>query len=124
MVKNNLLLIEDDFEVAEKLYKTTKELISVAMVDISVNLKEGINKLSSTKYDIIILDLNLPDGNGIEILKWIKEKQIDIKIYVFSLNIELKKICLKLGADLFFDKSKDFELLIESISNSNKQPVI
>lgn len=121
MKKNNLLLVEDDFEIANKLYATFKDIDTIAIVDISENVKQGISKLSSSKYDILILDLNLPDGNGIEVLKWIKENKIDIKTYIFSLNVELKKICLKLGADRFFDKSKDFDTLKETLNSSDKQ---
>jgi len=31
----------------------------------------------------VILDLNLPNGNGIELLKWIKEKKAETKVFVF-----------------------------------------
>ena len=64
---------------------------------------------------MIILDLNLPDGNGIELLKWVKEKQIETQVYVFSTSIELKRLCLKYGTFAFFDKAKDFNKLIETL---------
>lgn len=118
MVKYNLLLVEDDFEISKKLFTTFKDLNSIDVVDVSENVKEGIEKLSTSKYDILILDLNLPDGNGIEVLKWVKEKKIAIKVFIFSLNTELKKICLRLGADQFFDKSNDFDSLLEHIKNN------
>ena len=67
---------------------------------------------------MIILDLNLPDGNGIELLKWVKEKQIETKVYVFSTSIELKLLCLKYGTFAFFDKAKDFNKLIETLKKT------
>jgi response regulator of citrate/malate metabolism len=63
----------------------------------------------------VILDLNLPNGNGIELLKWIKEKKAETKVFVFSASIELKQICLKYGAFAFFDKAKDFDELIKAL---------
>jgi response regulator of citrate/malate metabolism len=115
----NLLLIEDDIHIGEKLLNTIKALEIIDKIHLSSNLKEGKQMLVETNYDVIILDLSLPDGNGIELLRWLKEKNIEVKVYIFSMNIELKKMCLKNGATAFFDKSKDFELLIKSITTTN-----
>lgn len=115
----NLLLIEDDFHIGEKLYKTAKNLDVINSVHLCNNLKDGMVNLSEKNYDLIILDLSLPDGNGVALLKWLKKKQIKAEVFVFSMNIELKKICLKNGAKKFYDKSKDFDLLIKNIASSN-----
>ena len=115
----NLLLIEDDFHIGEKLYNTAKGLDVIGKVSLSNNLKDGMAKLAEAEYDLVTLDLSLPDGNGIELLKWLKEKEIKVKVFVFSMNIELKRICLKNGAIAFFDKSNDFDLLISNIANSD-----
>ncbi|WP_026776731.1 response regulator [Polaribacter sp. Hel_I_88] len=116
--KHNLLLIEDDFCIGEKLYNSTKDLKNIHTVHLAVNLQEAKTRLMQTNYNVIVLDLNLPDGNGIELLKWLREKNKLVKVFVFSINIELKRMCLKNGADAFFDKSQDFDLLISEISNS------
>jgi len=113
--KINLLLIEDDFFIGEKLYNTTKDLQNIHRVNLSVNLQEAKTNLMLTNYDVIVLDLNLPDGNGIELLKLLKKTKNHVKVFIFSINIELKRICLKNGAESFFDKSQDFDLLIETI---------
>jgi response regulator of citrate/malate metabolism len=117
LIKNklNLLLIEDDFCIGEKLYNATKILQNIHTVNLSVNLEDAKTMLMHTNYDVIVLDLNLPDGNGIELLKWLREKKSLVKVFMFSINIELKRMCLKNGAALFFDKSQDFDLLIDTI---------
>ncbi|WP_439129756.1 response regulator [Polaribacter sp.] len=117
--KKNLLLIEDDFHIGEKLYKSAQDLEVIKKANLCNNLQDGMTELTKKDYDIIILDLSLPDGNGIELLKWLKEKQIKVDVFVFSMNIELKKICLKNGAKKFYDKSRDFELLISNIANAD-----
>jgi len=111
----NLLLIEDDFLIGEKLYNTTKDLHNINLINLSVNLEEAKTALMLTDYDFIVLDLNLPDGNGIELLKWLREKKKLVKVFIFSMNIELKRICLKNGAEAFFDKSQDFDVLIDTL---------
>ncbi|MGY8910426.1 MAG: response regulator [Flavobacteriales bacterium] len=113
--KINLLLIEDDFLIGERLYNTAKDLQNINKINLSVNLEEAKTMLMLTDYDFIVLDLNLPDGNGIELLKWLKEKKKPVKVFIFSINIELKRICLKNGAEAFFDKSQDFDALIDTL---------
>lgn len=115
----NLLLIEDDFHIGERLYNTTKNLQNIEKVNLKDTLKKAKIELTNSHYDLIILDLNLPDGNGIELLKWLKETNKQIKVFIFSMNIKLKRMCLKRGAHAFFDKSQDFDLLISSIANSD-----
>lgn len=115
----NLLLIEDDFYIGEKLYKTAKTLQNIEKVNLKDTLEKAKMELTTSHYDLIILDLNLPDGNGIELLKWLKEENKQIKVFIFSMNIELKRMCLKQGAHAFFDKSQDFDLLISNIVNSD-----
>ncbi len=117
--KSNLLLIEDDSLIGEKLLYTTKKLQNINKVNLKDNLANAKTELLSSHYDLIILDLNLPDGNGIELLKWMKEKKKEAKVFIFSMNIELKRMCLKYGAHAFHDKSQDFDLLISNISKFN-----
>ena len=113
--KINLLLIEDDFLIGEKLFNTAKDLQNINLINLSVNLEEAKAALMLTEYDFIVLDLNLPDGNGIELLKWLRAKEKTVKVFIFSINIELKRICLKNGAAAFFDKSQDFDTLIDTL---------
>ena len=111
------MIVEDNHFIGNKISDTTKEISSVKDVILVKSLKEATSFLSDTKFEFIILDLNLPDGNGIELLKWLKEKSIETKVFVFSTNTELKQICLRNGAFAFFDKAKDFDVLIETLKN-------
>lgn len=115
---HNLLIVEDNPFIGEKILKSVKEVDGIKDIRLTTTLQEAISFLNETKVDLVTLDLNLPDGNGIELLKWFKEKKIETKVFVFSANTELKKICLRYGAFAFYDKSKDFDELIETIKNA------
>lgn len=67
----DLLLIEDEYDLCEiyKIQLTTHNIIT----DYSLAGKEGLEKIQSKKYDVVLLDLMLPDMNGLEILKEIKK---------------------------------------------------
>lgn len=66
-----ILIVEDD-QFIKDIY--TDELIKNGFQVDSVGTgKEGLNKLSQNKYDLLLLDIMLPDINGLEILKQIKQ---------------------------------------------------
>ena len=111
------MIVEDNYFIGNKIFDTTKKISNLEDVILVKSLKEATSLLNDTKFEFIILDLNLPDGNGIELLKWLKEKSIETKVFVFSTNTELKQICLRNGAFAFFDKAKDFDVLIETLKN-------
>tara|TARA_R110002049_G_scaffold116110_1_gene268490 strand:+ start:57558 stop:57929 length:372 start_codon:yes stop_codon:yes gene_type:complete len=113
--EKNILLVEDDFEIGKWLEKRILELKNIKSLCWKTNIKEASVAIYVDNPDIIILDLKLPDGNGIDLLKEIKRKNNKCKVFIFSVNNELRKICLRLGADDFFDKTMDSEKLIESL---------
>ena len=114
-ILNNLLIVEDNPFIGEKIFNAAKEVSGIEHIYITESLQEATSFLNETNFKLVILDLNLPDGNGIELLKWLKEKKIESKVFVFSASTELKKICLKYGAFAFFDKASDFDELIEAL---------
>jgi DNA-binding NarL/FixJ family response regulator len=65
-----------------------------------------------------LLDINLPDKSGIELLRKIKEDYKKTKVFMITnqANDYYKDMCKKLGADNFFDKSIDFNLIPDLIS--------
>ena len=58
-----------------------------------------------------ILDIDVPDGNGIELLEWIKKEYPAIIVIMFSNNADpfFRKAAENSGADYFLDKSMEFE---------------
>jgi len=116
---NSLLIVEDNPFIGAKIFNAANEISSIKDIQLTESLQEAISFLNDTNFELVILDLRLPDGNGIELLKWLKEKQTETKVFVFSISTELKRICLKYGAFAFFDKAKDFDELIEAIKTPN-----
>ena len=111
----NLLIVEDNPFIGEKIVSAAKDVSGLKEIRLTPTLQEAISFLNDTKVELITLDLSLPDGNGIELLKWLKEKKIEQKVFVFSTSTELKQVCLRYGASAFFDKANDFDKLIENI---------
>lgn len=72
MEKKILLLIEDD-EFIRTLYTKQFDLNGFS-TDVAATGNDGLAKVKTTKYDLILLDILLPDINGLEVLKKIKQE--------------------------------------------------
>ncbi len=117
-LSNNLLIVEDNYLIGDKILDASLKSKKFKNVKLTYTLKQAINYLKSNSVKLVSLDLSLPDGNGIELLKWFNKNNINTKVYVFSTNKELKSTCLRYGAKAFFDKSKDFDKLMITLQNT------
>ena len=80
----------------------------------AVNYGEVFSKLKDDKWDILILDIDLPGRNGLDILKQIKAEKIKIPVLMFSFHSEeqIAIRALKLGAAGYLSKdAADMELI-------------
>ena len=71
-----LLIIEDEASLQELMTATLKK--EGYVVENAMDYNEAIDKLGGYNYDCVLLDLNLPGGNGLDILEHIKKKSNDI----------------------------------------------
>ncbi len=67
--------------------------------------------LSEKETDIVLLDIQLPGKNGIDLLKFIVKDHPAVKVVMLTNLVSdyYQKLCRKIGAVHFMDKSKDFE---------------
>lgn len=96
----NLLIADDNYEFAKSIFNKMINIKYINVVNISSNGKEALEFILENRIDIVILDLQMPILNGIEILKKLNE---------FKNNYEIPKIIVTTGDRL---------LLLESLKNS------
>lgn len=111
--KIDILIIEDHIEIANWMISRLK--MDKYYIHWSGSYTEGIAYLKENSPEIIILDLQLPDGKGFDILKSVKEMKESILVYVFSINSAMRRACLLNGADGFFDKNGEGDALVETV---------
>lgn len=104
-----LLIIEDNVSLCSSM-KSQLEKDGFA-VDTSYTGTEGEEKAYANEYDAILLDLNLPDADGIEILKFLRKEAVKTPVIIISARdeIEDRALGLNLGADDYL--VKPFQLL-------------
>jgi DNA-binding NarL/FixJ family response regulator len=88
------------------------------------SLKEAIAMIALHNPQVITVDINLPDGNGLEIVQWARKQSPSLIIIVISLNDELDLIsaAAKAGAQGFISKSAGIDLLIAAIQTALVNP--
>lgn len=118
--KKTVLIVDDSNLVVERLTEMLKELKNVDNIYSAGNFTDAINILQNTPPDILLLDINLPDTSGIELLRVVKNKYPAIMVTMVSNQSDryYKELCRKLGADHFVDKSKNFDIIPDIISAS------
>lgn len=112
-----ILIIEDEIEIAESIstFLSNEKIIT----EHAVNLDQALEKVSIFEYDCIILDLSLPDGSGLEIIRYLKKNSIDTGILILSAkdSLEDRIIGLDLGADDYLTKPFHFAELYARIKS-------
>ena len=119
-----ILVIEDDLSLQEILRRTLEQ--ERYIVEVASDYRTGLIKLSDYTYDCILLDINLPDGNGLDLLRELKEMNKTGSLIIISArdSIEDKVEGLDLGADDYLPKPFHLaELLsrIKSVMRRNNQ---
>lgn len=112
--RGHVLVIDDEADIRESLEMllTTEGF----RVDLASRAMEGIAKVASGQYDLILLDLMMPDMSGIEVLGEVRKKDSLTPIFLLTAygSIEVAVQALKAGANDYFSKPWDNEkLLIE-----------
>ena len=99
-----VLLIEDNEELASSISEFLGR--EGYICEVSYNIVDAQDKLISFQYDCVLLDIMLPDGNGLQILSFIRAERIQSSILILSAKNSLddKIAGLEEGADDYLTK--------------------
>ena len=127
-----LLICEDEEDILNALAKGLRK--QNYYVDTAADGEEALELYFESKYDLIVLDLNMPKLDGIEVLKAVREDNADCKVIILSARDTLndKVLGLDLGANDYLVKpfhfkeleSQDIELFLNKKQVQRKGEVI
>src|SRR5580692_10322668 len=114
MTHGHILVIDDEPDIRESL----EVLLSSEgyRVELAGNATEGLKRLESSTFDLVLLDLMMPDKSGMEVLEEIRVRDRETPIFLITAygSVEVAVTALKRGANDYFSKPWDNEkLLIE-----------
>ena len=109
-----VLLVEDSPIIREHLIEAIATSGRVKVVGCADTESEAVSALERNECDVIILDLGLAEGSGLEVLKFARSDIAYSPVVLIFTNYahpNSRKQMMKLGADYFLSKSEDFDRL-------------
>jgi DNA-binding response OmpR family regulator len=112
-----ILIIEDDKSLSVSINDYLR--MEGHICETALTYNQASYKASDNRYDCIILDIGLPDGNGLDIIKELKANKVSDGILILSAKSSLddKLTGLKIGADDYLTKPFHFAELSARISS-------
>jgi DNA-binding NtrC family response regulator len=113
--KGRILVVDDEADIRESL----EALLDLEgyHVDLAINATEGLKKIEAGSYDLVLLDLMMPDRSGMEVLQDVRERDTETPIFMITAygSVEVAVKALKAGANDYFSKPWDNEKLLVEI---------
>jgi DNA-binding NarL/FixJ family response regulator len=118
------VLVIDDHPLVRDGVKKSLTTAGFNCVGEAGSLKEAIAMIALHNPDVITVDLNLPDGNGLEIISWARKNSSTIAIIVLTLDddLDLVSAASQSGAQAFISKTESAGHLISAINSVLAQP--
>ena len=120
-----IFIADDSDEVRKRIVAMLSDLERIDTIGQAENVQDAIASIREFGPDVVILDIRMPGGSGIDVLEGIEKKnQVPIVIMLTNYpHSQYRKRCMEAGADFFFDKSVEFEKVIEVVSGISAQGV-
>ena len=114
----SILIVDDDKLLVEKLEETVNwSGIGIDMVFTANNIRQAQKLLEEYPIEMLLCDIDMPQGNGLELLEWIRYKKLDIECTFLSsyANFAYAQMALKLSSR---------EYLLKPISNADLETAL
>ena len=105
-----VFIVDDSKVVLERLADLLKEVPGTQLVGQAGDVLDAVQGIQSAKPDALILDLQMPSGSGLDVLRAIREDFPHLQVLICT-NYpypQYREECLTAGANFFLDKSVDF----------------
>ena len=112
-----ILIADDHAVVREGLKQFLAETSDLMIAGEAMSASETLAKVCAEKWDLVLLDISMPDKNGLEILKEIKRERRDLPVLIFSMfaEDEYALTTLEAGASGYLTKESTPDQIIEAI---------
>ena len=119
----NVFIVEDAAQTRQELVELVADLPGFNVVGQAGSVQEAIDGIDRTAPEAVTLDISLPDGSGVEVLRHIRRLRADIIVVVLTANSyeSLCTTCRRLGAAAVLDKFNGLAQAAEALL-AGRQP--
>jgi two-component system nitrogen regulation response regulator NtrX len=118
-VSSRVLVVDDVFAMAEQ-YAYDLRRMAGFRTRIAASGKEALAALAEEEVDCMILDLEMPGIDGFEVLRTMRERQIDVPVIVYTGTGDFDRCAqaIRLGAYSFIDKAEPMQRVVQEVKNA------
>jgi len=120
------IMIADDHSMVREGIKQLLELDGDIVVNAEANNgKQCLELLDETQTDVLLLDINMPNYNGLQVLQTIREKKIKVKVLILTIHNEVEYLmrAVEFGVDGYVLKDSNSSVLKKAIFTVNRGEV-
>ena len=119
-----VFLVEDSPAIRARLAATIKAIPGTELVGEAGTVGDAIDGIRSTHPSAVILDLQLQDGSGLEVLRAVypKDPAMHVAVLTNYATDQHRRACMDAGAEFFLDKSSDFPRIREIVERWTARP--
>jgi DNA-binding NarL/FixJ family response regulator len=112
-----VFIADDSQTVRERLVALLDDMPNVHIVGHAQDAAQAIADIRQIKPDVVILDIRMPAGSGIGVLRSLQKEAYRPKIIMLTNYpfLQYRKTCLEAGASFFFDKSSEFDKIPQAL---------
>lgn len=113
----NILLLEDLAEIREWLRKIVLQVFPDAQITEAARVADALARVTSTKFDLALVDLGLPDGTGVDVVTKLRDVQAECQSVVVTIHDDDEHLfpALQAGAFGYILKEQPRELITEQL---------
>ena len=118
------ILVVDDHDVVRQGLVTTLMTHGYTSMETAATIKESRSKIAAFNPDALIVDINLPDGSGLELVQWIRKISATVAIIVLSLNDPslFANLARSAGANAYISKSRPIDEIVSTLTFAIANP--
>ena len=119
-----IFIVEDSPVVRARLVELLGSIPGASIAGEASTAAAAIGRILEQRPDVVVLDLNLGDGSGFDVLRAVCRVAPEIDFYMLSnfAAYPYRQLAERLGARRFFDKSKEFQRVRDLIAERAVQP--
>ncbi len=112
-----IFLVDDSVVIRDRLKRLLADMNEVTVIGESGAAQEATDAILKQKPDVVLLDIHLLDGSGIDVLQRLKQAKPAPAVIILT-NYpypQYRQKCLDAGADFFFIKSTEFDRIVPAL---------